>query len=162
MRNLTVAILGIFLVSAGGCAKLIRGEEQTMKFETEPQGALVKVGDKQLTTPVETKLKRKEKYDVTVSKPGYQTVTFEMVANWDGVSMLSAPLPGGSLMLATDTATGADRAFYALEKIVLQPSTDPNAPPVKLVQYRGKLYTEAGYKKVMDEEKKYREWYFEN
>ncbi|HEX2973074.1 MAG TPA: PEGA domain-containing protein [Tepidisphaeraceae bacterium] len=161
MRNLVWAGLMILMVSAGGCAKLMRGDSQKMKFDTEPEGALVKIGDKEYTTPAEVVLKRKDKHEVTVSKAGYRTVRFELTAKWDGLSLTSAALPGGSVWFATDTATGADRRFYKLEKIKLEPTTDPNAPELVLTQYRGKLYTEEQFKQVMEEERKYREYYFE-
>jgi hypothetical protein len=161
MRNLLLASLVVLMVSSGGCAKMFRGDAQKMKFITEPEGALVKINDKEYTTPVEVKLKRKDKQQVTVSKEGYRTIKFEMVAKWDGASIPSFILPLGSIWFATDTATGADRSFYKLETIKLEPSTDPNAPELVLTQYRGKLYTEEQYNQVREEERKYREYYFE-
>jgi hypothetical protein len=162
MRILAIVGLGILMVYSGGCAKLLRGETQTMKFDSEPQGALVKVGANEVTTPGEVKLQRKDKYEVTVSKAGYRTIVFEMVAQWDGASLGNMVMPGGSIGLATDTATGSDRNFYKIAKIKLQAATDPNTPPLKLIQYRGKLYTDEDYKKVQEEERRYREWYFED
>lgn len=161
MRNLLLTGLVVLLASSGGCAKLLRGDSQSIKFVTEPEGALVSVNGNTFTTPAEVKLKRKDKQEITVSKEGYRTVKFEMAARWDGASIPSFVLPLGSVWFATDTATGADRSFYKLEPIKLEPTTDPNAPPLELIQYRGKLYTEEQYQAVREEERKYREYYFE-
>ncbi|MGE5612028.1 MAG: PEGA domain-containing protein [Bacillota bacterium] len=162
MRNWLLTGLVVLLASSGGCAKLFRGDSQKMKFITEPEGALVKINtDKEFTTPAEVKLKRKDKQEVTISKEGYRTIKFEMVAKWDGASIPSFVLPLGSIWFATDTASGADRSFYKLDTIKLEPTTDPNAPALVLIQYRGKLYTEEQYKQVREEERKYREYYFE-
>ena len=51
-----------------------------------------------------------------ITKEGYQGVKFEMKSQWDGASLASMAMPGGSLMTATDRATGSDLAFYPLPK----------------------------------------------
>jgi len=161
MRNLIMIAIGLLVVLTGGCARLMRGESQSIKFVTEPPGATVSVGGSELTTPAEVKLKRKDKHEVTVSKTGYRTVKFELVAQWDGASLGNAILPGGSVGFATDTVTGADRSFRKLSTIKLQAVTDANTPPLTLIYYRGDLYTEAEYQQVLEQERKWRESYFE-
>lgn len=152
-----LALLGVFLVSTG-CATAIRGPKQKMKFETDPPGATVSIkGQQPFTTPGEIRLRRADQQEVTITKEGYRTILFDMVANWDGVSLTSMALPGGTAWTATDRATGADLAFYKLSKIKLIPATQPNEPPLRLIQHRGQLYTEEEYRKVLAEEIRYNE-----
>ena len=132
--------------------KLVRGDTQTVKFNTEPAGALVKVGNTEITTPGELKLARKDKQVVTISKQGYRSIKFDYVAQWDGSSLAEFALPGGSVLMAADVAAGADRSFDKLATIKLDASSDASVPPVELMQFRGRLYTEEGYKKAVKEE----------
>lgn len=155
MKHIGILALAGVLPLAGGCATLIRSDTQKMKFETEPPGAAVSVGGKHYGTPAVVELKRKQEYTVTVSKEGFRTVTFQMRANWDGVSLLSWALPGGSVWLAIDAASGADRAFHAVPPIRLVPG-DPAAPPLEMRHHRGRLLTEQEYLALMEEERQQR------
>lgn len=157
MKNLILFVSILILSTSGGCASLVRGDRQKVTFDTDPQGATVQVGQTTATTPAKIPLKRKEVHQVTISKPGYRTVEFELRAQWDGASIGSFALPGGSIWATTDRVSGADLAFYKLEKIKLEPTTSPSESPLKLIQYRGKLYNDEEYAKVMEEERAYRE-----
>ena len=79
-----------------------------------------------------------------------------MKAQWDGMSLVSLALPGGSIMFATDTVSGADRSFYNVSKIKLDPVTDANTPPLELIQYHGKLLTQEDYDKELAKEREMR------
>jgi len=151
--ELVVAIAGMLL--AGGCATIIRSDKQKLRFETEPPGATVTIGERRYTTPATVELQRKGEYTVVVSKEGCRTIKFDMRANWDGVSLLSWALPGGSIWLAMDTASGADRAFYAVPPIKLVPG-DASAPPLEMRHYRGRLLSEQEYAALMEEERQQR------
>src|SRR5205814_2087069 len=126
------------------------GNSQKIKFNTDPAGATLKVADKTLTTPAEVELKRKETYDVTLSKEGYRTVMFQMNSTWDGASLAGAILPGGSLMLATDRTTGADLAFYDPPTIKLEPAP-ADALPKQMFLRRGRLLTKEEFDKEVEE-----------
>ena len=148
--KLFIALCGL-MICAGGCATAVRGDKQKVLFDTDPSGATVQVGDKTATTPVEVPLKRKDDHDVTITKEGYRTVMFHLKANWDGASLPGFLLPGGSVSVAADRASGADLAFYKLPKLKLQPVTDPNTPPLVMYPYRGKLLTKEEYDQTMVE-----------
>ena len=53
MKNICVMSLGLLwiLLTGVGCATTMRGENQKIKFETDPEGATVKIADKTYTTP---------------------------------------------------------------------------------------------------------------
>src|SRR5262249_33097571 len=116
MQRCTTSIVALFLlVSFGsGCATVLRGDKQKVKFETDPVSAALNVDGKDYTTPTQVKLKRKDPHLVTISAPGYQAIQFQLIAQWDGASLPNIAAPGGSAMFATDTVTGADRKFYTL------------------------------------------------
>jgi PEGA domain len=156
--NWTGVMIAGMLLACSGCATALRGEKQAVKFNTDPQGASVAIGKGvEVVTPSEVKLTRKDKHEVTISKPGYRTVKFDLTARWDGASIAGFALPGGSVSVATDRATGADLQFYKLETIKLIPSADPNAPALEMVHYQGRIYSREDYARVMEEERKYRE-----
>jgi hypothetical protein len=158
MRHFTLLAALVLLGSFGtGCATLVRGDKQKLAFNTDPAGATVTLDDgkakQTVTTPATVPLKRKDKYAVEIAKPGFQTLQFDLAAQWDGATIGNAVLPGGSIGAATDRASGADLQFYKLETIKLSPGSGQQ----KLVQHRGKLYTDAEYQKVLAEEIKYKE-----
>jgi hypothetical protein len=153
MKYLSLAILGFVTVYASGCATLIRGDTQKIRVETDPPGATVKVNDKTYTSPATVPLKRSEEYKVMIAKEGYRTVTFGMKATWDGASLPGVILPGGSVSVAADRASGADLKFYDLPIIKLEP-TNGVSDPLDWVQYRNKLVTRAEYDKLMQEEQR--------
>lgn len=153
MQKLSLFAAGLLLIGMSGCATIIRGTEQKLKFETEPSGATVTVGDKQYTTPVTLSLKRRREYTVLVNKEGYVPIQFVLKGTWDGASLSSAALPGGSLMVATDRAGGADLAFYPLPKIQLQPAKEPTTRPIELYQWKKELLSKEAYEKAKEEER---------
>lgn len=152
MRQITVMGLAAVMALGSGCATMFRGKDQRVKFVTEPEGAVVTVNEVQQETPVEVVLKRKQKHQVSISKEGYRTVNFELKGRWDGTSMLSFLLPGGTLWFLIDTGSGADKTFGKLEVIRMQPTTNPSEPPVTYYVQKGKFYTEEEYKKLKGKE----------
>lgn len=155
-----VASVAVVALLAGGCATAMRGGKQGMSFATDPPGAKVTVVSdgkpvpQAWTTPVEVELKRNQVHQVTLSKEGYRPVTFELKAQWDGASLPGLILPGGSLSVASDRASGADLAFYPLPTIKLTPSAGSSAEPITMFQHRGKLLTKEEYDKVIEQERK--------
>jgi hypothetical protein len=152
MRNMTAILLGVTLLCSGGCT-ILRGDKQKVKFQTDPPGAMIEVDKVQKAAPAEFVLKRKQKHQVAISSVGYRTIHFDLQARWDGGSIVSFMLPGGSFIwLPMDTVSGADRNFDRMALIRLEATTDPNLPPLKLVQHKGKLYTEEEYQKIKRKE----------
>lgn len=160
MRLLSIVLCGFILVVSGGCATVMRGNRQEMKFQTEPAGATVTVDGTKYTSPATVVLKRKEAHEVVVSSPGYRTIQFRLESQWDGASLPNIILPAGSLGFATDTAGGADRAFYELAMIRLQKTDDPAAAPLVLRERRGKLMTQAEYDAEVAAEREDRSRFF--
>lgn len=152
MRRAKWLCVVVLPLLAGGCATLTRGESQKMMFESDPPGATVSIDGRDYTTPVEVELLRKAEHRITVSKPGHRSVVFDMKSQWDGASLPNFLFPGGSLAMATDTTKGADRAFYSVPKITLEPVDSSGLPPIELIHYKGRLLTQEQYEQVRREE----------
>ena len=156
MRNIAI---GLVVCLACGCATLKRGGHQMVKLETEPTAADVLINGKHYTSPVELKLKRNKPHDVTVTKAGYQGVTFKFRGKWDaggaGAVALDAVVPGGSVLFLIDTLAGADREFSKMATITLPP-LPPGAPatqPVVLYEFKGKLMNKSEYDAAVEADK---------
>jgi hypothetical protein len=140
--GLVLATFGL----AGGCTAM-RGDSQKVKFESKPEVVEVMLNDEKRKTPFEEELKRKQKYVVVASAAGYQSVRFEFFGRVDTAAAIPIALPLGSVMMATDMATGANKDFSGKVTIVLEP-LDPGesaGQPVEMKEWRGILYTPAAY-----------------
>jgi hypothetical protein len=131
---------------------MTRGSRQEVRVDTQPQGAAVRVNGNDYVSPVVLKLDRKQVYKVEVSAPGYETVQFDLKAQWDGMSIPSLILPLGTLWTAIDTADGCDKAFAKLEPVVLQTAKYPDSV-LRLKEYRGKLLTDSQYAEAVQRER---------
>jgi hypothetical protein len=144
MRTTILAAIMLSVLSCGGCATLLRGSRQTLTFTTVPSEAEIWIDGKSYTSPVEVTLRRKSIHQVVVSKDGYRTMKFAIDPEWDGVSLVgNIILPGGSVGLVIDNASGADQNFFKLAKIDLIPTTQPDEMPLVLNDYKGHLLTNA-------------------
>lgn len=63
--------LSILAAGLGGCATIIHGTTQKVRFESTPAGAMASAGSQSVTTPGEIKLARDQTYEVKVEKSGY-------------------------------------------------------------------------------------------
>jgi 23S rRNA (adenine2503-C2)-methyltransferase len=153
----SIVLLAVLLLSqCVGCATLVRGDAQKLKFETDPAGATVNVDGKNYTAPVELSLKRKEPHTIIISAPGHQTIAFDLESQWDGASLGSMALPGGSIWFGVDTVSGADRSFYTPAKIKLNKSSSAGTQPVTMYSYKGKIMTKEERDKAVREDLEYR------
>lgn len=74
-RCLAFATLGVFLVSTTGCS-LVAGGTQRFSVNSEPSGALVFInGNNAGSTPLETRIPRRQNAIVIVRKKGYHPAT---------------------------------------------------------------------------------------
>jgi hypothetical protein len=142
----------------GGCATLARGNTQLVKFATNPPAALVVVDGTKYVSPADVVFKRNKKgHEVTVSKPGYQTITFILKSHWDaggvGAVAVDAAVPGGSALFVIDTLYGADRNFDKLATITLSKETAATTQPLVLYEHKGKLMTKVNYDAAIEREK---------
>ncbi|MBA3022674.1 MAG: PEGA domain-containing protein [Gammaproteobacteria bacterium] len=90
MRNvILVAIIAISTVLSG-CATVIKGTEQTLTFNSQPDGAQVILDGQPVgVTPLIMKVKKNHVSSVTVKKDGYVTQVLPIEKKFDGVTLLS-------------------------------------------------------------------------
>jgi hypothetical protein len=148
--------LNILLCGAlGGCATILRGTHEKMDFSTNPSGASVAIGGNTYQTPAVVDLKRKAVYPVIITMPGYRTIHFDLVSEWDGVSLVANLIvPGGSAGMIYDRLNGSDHSFHKLARINLEPSTRPDEPPVLLRPFEGLLMDNVQYAQAVEFERK--------
>jgi len=97
----------------GGCATVVRGTNTRLVVISEPPGAEVHTnnGFSCQSTPCNFRISRKDSFDVTVSKPGYETQTVHVrsKASTQGVVAMTAGnfLIGGVIGAGVDAASGA-------------------------------------------------------
>jgi hypothetical protein len=151
IRLAMLVLISSMFCFCGGCATVVRGDSQKVKFQTEPPNATVNVNGNIYPAPAEVTLKRKQAYDITIAAPGYQAIKFELKSSWDGASLGDILMPGGSVMLGVDTVSGADRSFFTLTTIKLTKADNPNAPPMTMYQYRGRIVNKVEYETAMKE-----------
>jgi len=99
----------------GGCATLIRGTSETFTVNSLPAGANVQLSTGQAgVTPFSIKVPRNQNFQVTVSKPGYQTQQISVIpqissggAVATGANLFAFPDLGGLISAAVDASDGA-------------------------------------------------------
>jgi hypothetical protein len=164
MRIIFLSLILLFITLSGGCATLLRGSHQTMKFETKPSGAQVIVDGKWYTSPVSLSLQRKVSHDVRIVMGGYRTVEFVIDPQWDGISLVgNIIMPGGSVGLVADRVSGADLSFYKLAEIRLLPAPQPprpQPPPLVLNDFKGHLLTDAQVQEAIAADRQDRSQFF--
>jgi 23S rRNA (adenine2503-C2)-methyltransferase len=156
LRTSALLLIGILMLSFfSGCATLIRGNNQKMKFQTNPPQATVNIDGADHVSPVVIKLKRNTPHIVMVSAPGYQSITFNLRAQWDGATMGNIIMPGGSVGFGLDRLNGADLSFSTLAIITLNKVPQPTTTPLEMFEYKGQILDKAGYDKAMKEQREY-------
>jgi hypothetical protein len=100
---MSVAILGGML----GCATIISGSDQEIKFQSHPDSAMVTIDGKALgKTPLIQKLSRKDKHDVRFELDGYAPVDMTLTRTVNGW-VFGNIVFGGLIGVAIDGITGA-------------------------------------------------------
>jgi hypothetical protein len=144
-----LGMLGMLLVTMGGCATVCRGSNQKIKMVTDPPGATLNVDGKPYTTPTTVVLKRNKPHVVTITKEGYEGLTFKLRAGWDaggaGAVLADIVIPGGTVLFAIDTLVGADRQFNQMATIKMTRARGPTTAPVLVFEHKGRLLTKAAY-----------------
>jgi hypothetical protein len=113
MRNLCL-LLPLFLFAS--CATITRGVHEKFKVLSEPTSAYAELssGERGLT-PVTFVKRRKENFDVTVSKPGYIAQTVKVRSNFSptgGGAMAGNLIAGGVVGVGVDAVSGASLSLY--------------------------------------------------
>src|SRR5204863_8815066 len=123
------------------CWTMFRGQTQTVKFVTEPANATLVIDDTLYRTPCEVDLKRADKHDVLVTAAGFQPIQFRFEGKLDAATLSQVALPGGSVLVGADVASGAGMSYNKLAKIKLTPAEHPSTQPVTLYEWKGDLLT---------------------
>jgi hypothetical protein len=110
-RQYVATLLAAITVFSTGCASITRGTTDTLVIESDPAGADVKLSTGLSgKTPVSFKLPRKNDLTVTISKPGFETLTVNVssqVVGAGSAGMAGNVLVGGLIGVAVDASTGA-------------------------------------------------------
>ena len=94
-----------------GCSTIITGAKQKVFFDSDPQGALVKMNGIELgETPFEATVQRMNAPVLTFSKEGYQLATRDMTTEIDPWFWGNIIL-GGVIGSTTDLAAGSVRKY---------------------------------------------------
>jgi len=72
-RLIAVSLLGLFATNMVGCAAMINGSKQTVRFNSKPEGATFYAGAVKATTPAAIELKRNQDYFVKFEKDCYES-----------------------------------------------------------------------------------------
>ena len=120
-----------------GCATMVSGTKQTVRFDSIPQGATAEVrGAGSVVTPGQMELARQNSYDVEFNKSGY-LAAHSYIGQSTNPAVFGNILLGGLIIgVLVDYSTGA---AYDLDPakvsatLVPQPKTagEPAAPPDK-------------------------------
>ncbi|MBU6373551.1 MAG: PEGA domain-containing protein [Alphaproteobacteria bacterium] len=130
----TILALAAVAVLASGCATVTRGTNTAFTVETTPGGAAVQTsnGFSCTSTPCTFKMPRKSTFAVTVTKPGYKSVTSNVVtkvAGAGGAGMAGNVILGGVIGAGVDAASGAMLDLVPNPmRITLEPETPAPAP----------------------------------
>ena len=144
------AIFGLCLL-AGGCATAVRGDKQTVKFVSQPTAATVTFdGGQPRTTPFSATLKRSQTQHVVATAQGYRPIRFDLSAQRDMAAVPQLVVPGGSALLATDVATGADRAYPGTVTIKFMEPAGAATDAVQMYEFRGAVLNKPDYDKAVE------------
>lgn len=113
------------LAASTGCATVTRGTTEAMIIESDPAGANVVLSTGETCmTPCSLEKKRKDGFDVTIEKAGFETVEVTVVSQSSGAGaagMAGNVVIGGLIGMAVDAGSGATKELA------------PNPIQVKLV-----------------------------
>jgi hypothetical protein len=107
-KNITrlAALAGVALLLITGCATIIHGTRQDVGISSTPTGASVTIDNlRSGTTPVFSKLRRKENHVVRIALPGYQPMDLTLTSSVSGWVWGNVAI-GGLIGLAVDAISG--------------------------------------------------------
>ena len=131
-----------------GCASIISGRTQEVTFKSDPPGATVIVGGRELgRTPVTFQLDRKRGQTLMIQKDGYKTETLPLETTMNGWFWGNF-LTGGLVGSTTDSLTGAITEYSpSMYTVTLKPSNTS----VMLQQSEVRTYLISNYKSIVEE-----------
>lgn len=108
MKTLTALLTSLTMIasSLAGCATIVQGPKEDVKFASVPNGVVVKAADRQIITPGEIGLKRNTDQKVVFEKEGFpaREIVLESKPSWWLLGNLAF---GGIIGLIIDLATGS-------------------------------------------------------
>lgn len=147
--RLAALLLACSLVT--GCATAFRGDKQTVKFVSQPTAAAVSLnGQPAQTTPFSATLKRNATQHVLATAPGYRPIRFDMSAQRDMAAVPQLIVPGGSALMATDVATGADRTYPGTVTIKFTEPAAAATQPAEMYEFHGAVLTKPDYDEAVE------------
>ncbi len=128
-----IKVIGSLVVAAtlSSCATVIRGVHEDLKVVSNPSGADVTLSTGESgVTPATFVKRRRNSFQVTVSKPGYysQTVTVRSKASTTGAAAAAGNVATVGIGVAVDAGTGAWNSLYpnpVSVQLVPQPGEHP-------------------------------------
>lgn len=142
----TLACFGVLSIS--GCASIVSSGSQEVSFKSEPEGALIVIGGREMgRTPMTTKIDRKAGQVVSFRLDGYKTEEMPLSTTVNGWFFGNIVI-GGLLGSSTDSATGAINEYSpSFYNVTLNPIKTSSTTPVNEV----KTYIIANYKSIYEE-----------
>jgi hypothetical protein len=125
-----IGALGV-AIALNSCATVIRGVHEDLQVVSNPSGAdvILSTGERGITPATFVK-RRRNSFQVTVSKPGYysQTVTVRSKASTTGAAATAGNVATVGVGVAVDAGTGAWNSLYpnpVSVQLVPQPGEHP-------------------------------------
>lgn len=141
------SVAALVLVQAG-CGTLFGGSSQEVSIASSPGSAEVEFDhvNRTVTTPAEIELKRKNSYQLTFTKEGYETETASIENSLRGGILALDILFTGLVGVAVDAGTGAWNSLSPENLSVKLEKEDPTASGPAELDVR--LHTEDGSARV--------------
>lgn len=132
-------------VSISGCATVINGTSQPVGFQSDPNGAVVKlVTGLSCTTPCEYQMKRGSDSMATFTRDGYKPVSVYIQSRTGGAAFGNI-LAGGIIGGVVDGSNGASNHLYPDPVYVRLVAVGSTAEPVLLDKTGAVISTVAAY-----------------
>lgn len=107
MKNSIMLSALILTMLTIGCATIVSGSKQTVKFTSEPTAATIYIDEVEVgKTPLEMKLKRKTEHHVMIKLDGYETYQTNLTKKFNAWFIGNIAL-GGLIGIIVDPITGA-------------------------------------------------------
>jgi len=126
MKNLKYFVIALsFITFISGCASIVSGTDQTLTFNSEPDGATVIVAGKTVgKTPLSVQIDKDENQSLTFEKEGYKTYTTQLSTTMDSWFWGNIVF-GGFVGSTTDGMSGAINEFSPDQYFVTLTPTTP-------------------------------------
>ncbi|MGA0600186.1 translation initiation factor 2 [Caulobacter sp. KR2-114] len=127
MKLIPILALAALGANLAACATVVRGTTTRFEVSSEPPGAEVHAsnGFSCQSTPCTFRLSRKDAFDVSVTKPGFEKQTVHVRSHAAGAGV--AEMTAGNFLLGGVIGAGVDAASGATNDL------EPNPLKVKLV-----------------------------